>query len=45
MWSFVQNKREKYWLWIALDELTREIVGVYIGVGHSAKSASILWNS
>jgi IS1 family transposase len=31
MWSFVKNKRKKQWLWIALDQNTREIVGLYIG--------------
>jgi len=42
MWSFVKNKREKQWLWIALDQNTREIVGLYIG-DRSKKSASKLW--
>jgi IS1 family transposase len=31
MWSFVKNKRKKQWLWIGLDQNTREIVGLYIG--------------
>ena len=39
MWSFVKNKRKKQWLWIALDQKTREIVGLYIG-DRSKKSAS-----
>jgi len=38
MWSFVGNKQKKQWLWLALDELTREIVGVYVG-DSSAESA------
>jgi len=38
MWSFVGNKQKKQWLWLALDELTREIVGVYVG-DSSAQSA------
>jgi len=30
-WSFVGNKDNKQWIWLALDVITREIVGVYIG--------------
>jgi insertion element IS1 protein InsB len=44
MWSFVKNKRNKQWIWIALDQKTREIVGLYIG-DRSKKSASELWQS
>ncbi len=44
MWSFVKNKRKKQWLWIALDQKTREIVGLYIG-DRSKKSAEELWQS
>ena len=29
MWSFV--KGNKPWIWLALDVVTREIVGVYVG--------------
>ena len=44
MWSFVGNKNNKQWIWLAIDVLTKEIVGVYIdqrdkdgdrGLGHS----------
>lgn len=31
MWSFVANKKNKHWVWLALDIETKEIVGVYIG--------------
>lgn len=31
LWSFVDNKGNKQWVWLALDVATREIVGVYIG--------------
>jgi IS1 family transposase len=41
MWSFVKNKRNKQ-CWIALDQKTSEIVGLYIG-DRSKKSASELW--
>lgn len=34
-WSFVGDKGNKQWIWLALDVTTREIVGVYIG--HAAK--------
>jgi len=30
MWSFVGNKNNKQWIWLAIDVLTKEIVGVYI---------------
>jgi IS1 family transposase len=44
MWSFIKNKRKKQWLWIALDQNTREIVGRYIG-DRSKKSAEEIWQS
>ncbi len=31
MWSFVGNKKNKQWIWLALDVNTREIVSVYVG--------------
>ena len=31
MWSFVGNKGNKQWIWLALDSDRREIVGVYVG--------------
>ncbi len=31
MWSFVANKKNKQWIWLALDIETKEIVGVYVG--------------
>ncbi len=44
LWSFVDHKGNKQWVWIALDADTREIVGLYIG-DRSAKSAEALWQS
>lgn len=44
MWSFVVNKDQKQWVWLALDVDTKEIVGVYIG-DRSQKSAQGLWDS
>jgi len=43
-WSFVDNKNNKQWIWLALDKETREIVGVYIGE-RGEKGARGLWNS
>ena len=43
-WSFVDNKGNKQWIWLAMDRKTREIVGVYIGA-RSEKGARGLWNS
>lgn len=44
MWSFVGSKGNKQWIWLALDEQTREIVGVYIGSRDEA-GARGLWQS
>ena len=44
MWSFVGCKRNKQWIWLALDVDTREIVGVWIG-DRSVTSAKKLWQS
>ena len=43
-WSFVGNKDNKQWVWLALDRGTREIVGVHIG-DRSAQGAQALWDS
>ena len=44
MWSFVGNKGNKQWIWLALDVETREIVGVHIGEV-SEQEAIKLWDS
>ncbi len=44
MWSFVANKGNKQWIWLALDVNTREIVGVYVG-DRSGEGAQGLWDS
>jgi insertion element IS1 protein InsB len=44
MWSFVSNKGNKQWVWLALDVETREIVGVYIGARNEV-FAQCLWDS
>jgi insertion element IS1 protein InsB len=43
-WSFVGNKDNKQWVWLALDRDTREIVCVHIG-DRSAQGAQALWDS
>lgn len=43
-WSFVNDKNQKQWIWLALDKKTREIVGCYIGE-RGEVGARGLWNS
>jgi IS1 family transposase/transposase-like protein len=43
-WSFVGNKDNKQWVWLAIDRDTREIVGGYIGK-RDAEAAKALWAS
>ncbi len=31
LWSFVDNKGNKQWVWLAIDARTREIIGCEIG--------------
>lgn len=44
LWSFVDEKDNEQWVWLALDVATREIVGIQIG-DRSAQSAKALWHS
>jgi len=41
LWSFVDNKGNQQWVWLALDAQTREIVGVHM-VDRSAVSEECL---
>ena len=43
-WSFVDNKGNKQWIWLAMDRTTREIVGLYVG-DRSKQAAKELWKS
>ena len=43
MWSFVSNKDNKQWIWLAIDASTKEIVGVYISKRDQA-GAQGLWD-
>ena len=31
MWSFVQKKANKQWIWIAMDAVTRQIIAFHVG--------------
>lgn len=44
VWSFVQNSDNKQWIWLAIDQDTREIVGVHVG-DRSREGAQALWES
>ena len=43
-WSFVGNKGNKQWIWLAIDEETGEIVGCFVGP-RSRVGARGLWQS
>ena len=42
MWSYVGSKANKQWIWLAIDETTREIVGVHIGDRKASISKTIM---
>ena len=44
LWSFVGNKNNKPWVWLAIDQGTGEIVGVFVG-DRSHQGAQGLWDS
>ncbi len=44
MWSFVGKKKNKQWIWLALDVDSRQIVGVYVG-SRDQNGAKGLWDS
>ena len=43
MWSFVGCKKNKIWIWLAIDVETKEIVGVYVGT-RDKEGAEGLWS-
>lgn len=43
LWSFVGDKGNKYWVWLAMDLSTRQIVAFHVG-DRSRNSARALWN-
>ncbi len=42
LWSFVQKKAHKQWIWIAMDAKTRRIIAFHVG-DRSRDSAKELW--
>jgi insertion element IS1 protein InsB len=42
MWSFVQKKTNKQWIWIAMDAKTRQIIAFHVG-DRSGESGKALW--
>ena len=42
MWSFVQKKAHKQWIWLAMDATTRQIMAFHVG-HRSRESAKALW--
>ena len=44
LWSFVDHKGNKQWVWLALDVHTREIIGVHVG-SRDRESAKARWSS
>ena len=44
MWSFVSHKKNKRWIWLAIDRNSKKIVGVHIG-SRDRKGAKGLWDS
>ena len=44
MWSFVGHKKNKQWIWLAIDVDSKEIVGVYVG-SRDQEGAQGLWDS
>ena len=42
MWSFVQKKANKQWIWIAMDATTRQIIAFHVG-DRSRESVEELW--
>ncbi len=44
LWSFVGNKQQKVWIWLASERKTRKIVGLAFG-DRSAATCRRLWQS
>jgi IS1 family transposase len=44
LWSFVNYKINKVWIWIVIDRKTRRILACYLG-DRTRKSAQKLWDS
>jgi insertion element IS1 protein InsB len=44
MWSFVQKKANKQWIWIAMDAITRQIIAFHVG-DRGRASGKELWTN
>jgi insertion element IS1 protein InsB len=44
LWSFVGSKQDVWWVWVALDAETRQIVAMVVG-DRSQKTAQCLWDA
>jgi insertion element IS1 protein InsB len=44
MWSFVQKKANKCWVWLALNPENRQIIAFHIG-GRSSKDAALFYQN
>ena len=44
IWSFVGSKKNKVWIWLAMDGDSRKIAGSYAG-RRDAEGALVLWDS
>ena len=44
LWSFVGAKRDRWWVWVALDKDTRQVVAMVAG-GRDEFTARCLWES
>ena len=44
MWSFVGSKRCTWWVWVALDAQTRQVVAMMVG-DRSEATARCLWEA
>jgi insertion element IS1 protein InsB len=42
LWSFVQRKANRQWIWIAMDATTRQVIAFHVG-DRSRNSAKELW--
>ncbi len=42
LWSFVGSKKQRVWIWLGLDALTRQVIAVHLG-GRSSEDAKLFW--
>lgn len=42
LWSFVGQKKNQVWIWLALDATTRQVVAIHAG-GRSEQDAKVFW--